>query len=395
MCDKHAPFAAVLDGPAAQSSRRRRLWELAHTCHCPLIGVGLSMQGLRKLAEKTIGKALEHDDYELHVAVVTECMSRKSLSEALQKELERRYAADVARFRKARTTAEVRALWDAAVAAGEVAGAFWAGLTHARCTPALEEQMTRDIHMVQHQAGASARVDMAMYKALLAENAKLGRDLLRMQERCNALARDQAGMAREHDAALMGLRALAIGKDTELGQAQAELAALRASIPELETRKRLANRLAQVEARACDLRAQLAALREAQPEAQAAPLVPAAAPEAPPEPAAPPGQPVHLVNRSILCVGGRSGSVPVYRSIVERVGAQFAHHDGGLEDSSGMLDANLAAADLVICQTGCISHGAYWRVKDYCKRTGTRCVFVDNPSASKLARTLREVETAP
>jgi hypothetical protein len=202
-------------------------------------------------------------------------------------------------------------------------------------------------------------------------------------------------MAREHDAALMGLRALAIGKDTELGQAQAELAALRASIPELETRKRLANRLAQVEARACDLRAQLAALREAQPEAQAAPLVPAAAPEAPPEPAAPPGQPVHLVNRSILCVGGRSGSVPVYRSIVERVGAQFAHHDGGLEDSSGMLDANLAAADLVICQTGCISHGAYWRVKDYCKRTGTRCVFVDNPSASKLARTLREVETAP
>ena len=125
-----------------------------------------------------------------------------------------------------------------------------------------------------------------------------------------------------------------------------------------------------------------------------APVLPVAAPASEPQPAPPVAQPVRLVNRSILCVGGRSGNVPVYRSMIEQVGAQFAHHDGGLEDSSGLLDASLAAADLVICQTGCISHGAYWRVKDHCKRTGTQCVFVDNPSASSLARTLREVETA-
>jgi hypothetical protein len=35
----------------------------------------------------------------------------------------------------------------------------------------------------------------------------------------------------------------------------------------------------------------------------------------------------------------------------------------------------------VICQTGCISHSAYWRVKDYCKRNGKRCVFIDNPAS--------------
>ncbi|KQQ88085.1 DUF2325 domain-containing protein [Massilia sp. Leaf139] len=389
MCDKHAPSEFAPKDCAPQSSRRRRLWELPHTCHCPLIGVGLSMQGLRRLAEKVVGEQLEHDDYELHVGVVNECMGRKTLSEALQKEFERRYAAEVARFHKARTTAEVQALWNAAVAAGNVAGAFWAGLTHARCTPELEERMTRDIHMVQHQAGAGARVDMDKYQALLAENARLGRELLRLQERCNGLVRDKAADAREHEAALMGLRAVAIGKDTEIGQARAELAALRASIPELETRRRLANRLAQVEAREQALRLQLAAARAEQ--AAPAPALPI---EAPPraDPAETPVQPVRLVNRSILCVGGRSGNVPIYRSLVERVGAQFAHHDGGLEDSSGLLDASLAAADLVICQTGCISHGAYWRVKDHCKRTGTRCVFVDNPSASSLARTLQEVE---
>ena len=67
-----------------------------------------------------------------------------------------------------------------------------------------------------------------------------------------------------------------------------------------------------------------------------------------------------------------------------------AHHDVGLEDSSSQFDASLAAADLVICQTGCISHSAYWRVKDHCKRHGKRCVFVDNPSVSSLARGLQE-----
>jgi hypothetical protein len=56
-----------------------------------------------------------------------------------------------------------------------------------------------------------------------------------------------------------------------------------------------------------------------------------------------------------------------------------------------VLDANLTAADLVICQTGCISHNAYWKVKDFCKRTGKRCVFIENPSATSLARSLEQI----
>jgi hypothetical protein len=59
-----------------------------------------------------------------------------------------------------------------------------------------------------------------------------------------------------------------------------------------------------------------------------------------------------------------------------------------------VLEAGLAAADLVICQTGCISHQAYWRVKDFCKRTGKRCLYVDNPSTSSLSSSLRNVSCA-
>jgi hypothetical protein len=109
-------------------------------------------------------------------------------------------------------------------------------------------------------------------------------------------------------------------------------------------------------------------------------------------PAGPLQAAIHLQEKLVLCVGGRSGNVANYRDVVERVGGRFSHHDGGLEDSASALDANLAAADLVICQTGCISHNAYWRVKDFCKRTGKRCVFVENPSTSSLERGLAQMD---
>jgi len=57
-----------------------------------------------------------------------------------------------------------------------------------------------------------------------------------------------------------------------------------------------------------------------------------------------------------------------------------------ISDDLQALDASLVAADLVICQTGCLSHGAYWRVKDHCKRTGKTCVLVSQPEALRIVR---------
>jgi Uncharacterized protein conserved in bacteria (DUF2325) len=116
---------------------------------------------------------------------------------------------------------------------------------------------------------------------------------------------------------------------------------------------------------------------------------PAAAAAAPAE-AAPESPP--LGDRAVLCVGGRPASVPLYRHIVERNGGRFLHHDGGEEHGAQRLDATLSAADVVICQTGCISHHAYWRVKDHCKRHGKRCVFVENPGSASLKRALAELQ---
>ena len=54
--------------------------------------------------------------------------------------------------------------------------------------------------------------------------------------------------------------------------------------------------------------------------------------------------PLRLNDRAVLCVGGRNGNVASYRELIEREGAQFAHHDGGLEDNANRLEASLAAA---------------------------------------------------
>ena len=43
----------------------------------------------------------------------------------------------------------------------------------------------------------------------------------------------------------------------------------------------------------------------------------------------------------------------------------------------------MAAADWVICQTGCISHDQYRRVQDHFRSTGKTCILMDQPLAAQ------------
>ena len=94
------------------------------------------------------------------------------------------------------------------------------------------------------------------------------------------------------------------------------------------------------------------------------------------EPAVGPPSGADLREKAVLCIGQGGSSASVAQQVVEIAGGHFLHHNGGDGEDDAALEASLAAADLVICQTGCLSHGAYWRVQDHCKRTGKRCVMV-------------------
>lgn len=388
MCEKERFLAAAVPVGARSASRRHRLWELPANTHCPVIGVCLPLALLRRLVNKGVrGQALA-DDYDIHVGAVAECGARNRISNLLQDALDHRYGAVLQQFKPAASAGEVLLLWRRAVADGDVAGAFWACLTHPRSDFLVQDTVLREMHMIGHQAGASARVDQRRYRALQEQLAALGAELVRSQQRH---AQALAGKSRELDqckAGLMRARAQVITRDSSLAFLRADFEALKAAVPELDLRQRLQERLDTAARRLAERDALVARLRE---ELAAAARPPPSAPEPAAVPAQAPGETPRLADKTVLCVGGRSASVPGYRCMTEEAGGRFVHHDGGQEQGVEQLDASLAAADLVICQTACISHNAYWRVKQYCKRTGKQCVFVESPSSTSFSRGLRQI----
>lgn len=92
--------------------------------------------------------------------------------------------------------------------------------------------------------------------------------------------------------------------------------------------------------------------------------------------------PAYLWEKSVLCVGQHPDGAGFARRMVEMAGGQFMHHATEDTDGDAALEASLKAADLVICQTGCVSHHAYWRVQDYCRRTGKQCLLTEHVGAA-------------
>lgn len=101
----------------------------------------------------------------------------------------------------------------------------------------------------------------------------------------------------------------------------------------------------------------------------------------------------------VLCLGGMPRAKAQYRALVERLveraGARFAYYDGGVEDGAQRLQQLLGAADLVVCQAGCLNHAVYRTIKGQCKRLDKPCLYLERPSLSRFARCLDAVRAAP
>ncbi len=387
--------AARANAPSTPGSRRRRLWELGSHAHCPVVGVCVPLERVRVLARKLLALQGDEDDYTLHCSLVTAAARRNAVAEALQKDLEQRFTLDVRSAAQAKCRDDLMAWWRARAVQGEaIAGALWATLTHARCDEWLEMRVLGQVHMLQHQLGAAQRVDLARHRELIAEHQALARDYAEVQRRVTAWSAERTREQQAWEQERMQQRAQHISLQTQLAQALEQLQQLQAARPDLPEREALRERLAEQVARSQVLQREVNRLMVRAPLVVAAPRAELAAPAAEEVETAEPVEAATLVNRVVLCVGGRGGSVPHYRQAVEGCGAQFLHHDGGSEHRPAQLEPQLAAADLVICQTGCISHDAYWRVKDHCKRHHKRCVFVETPGRGAFERALVQAVTS-
>jgi len=121
---------------------------------------------------------------------------------------------------------------------------------------------------------------------------------------------------------------------------------------------RLAEELRHEQARRDAAEQREAGLR-AELEAVEASLAPEAAAEA---------APASLGGLSLLYVGGRPSQLGHLRSLGEQLGAHFLHHDGGVEDRSGLLAGLVSRADIVMFPVDCVSHEAALMVKRLCRQ---------------------------
>ncbi len=110
---------------------RYRLWELEPGLLCSILGTCLDLEDLRRIARKVrLLLQPELRDYDIHGYFVTNCTARCPLSKLTHKSLDRKYATHVTRFRSLRDPQALWAVWQQALADGDVAGGYWAFMTH-------------------------------------------------------------------------------------------------------------------------------------------------------------------------------------------------------------------------------------------------------------------------
>jgi hypothetical protein len=73
-------------------------------------------------------------------------------------------------------------------------------------------------------------------------------------------------------------------------------------------------------------------------------------------------------NAEVNNVGGRA-KIGHLRALAERSGAIFLHHDGGIEERSGLLQGIISRADAVLFPVDCISHAAMSLIKRTCRQS--------------------------
>src|SRR5574343_773273 len=234
-----AAIAEEADIPTKpRGSRRFRLWELNHKCHCPIVGTCFSLPEIRKLTSKLMNVPRHATDFEIHVTAVRESQERSRLAELLQRELEQRYRLSIQQARKLTTTDALRAWWQQATQHGDVGAALWTVLTHTKCEDEHTHQVYADVHMLQHQLGAGERVDRQQLQQFHHENAVLTHELAEIQKRFT-LWRDQQTQTQHQLQHQLQAKELEIQQmQAHLAQRERELSALREQLPDLKQRQR-------------------------------------------------------------------------------------------------------------------------------------------------------------
>jgi hypothetical protein len=386
---------------ALSAPRRTRIWELSSHLHCSIVGTCLSTAELRQIADKagfTITGASEHD---LHGRGVQIASQPEGGAKLLHKALDKRHRLAIAQFDKARTVDEVRTLWREAVGRGDIPGAYWATLTHPASVSELIRDVFGEVHMLSHLVGAANRADIRRLSELEARNAELQDKLRRQQEQLRAgfTARD----ARIQELNTLLSRRLAEGAPHDGAEgAVSEKAALTRVMRDLDRRlTQEQGRRADAEKRTADLVEELRLEREARAaaerreatlqeeiEAVETSLTSATATDDAAQAAS-----ASLDGVTVLYVGGRPTQLVHLKALGNQRGAAVLHHDGGIEERSGLLAGFVSRADVVMFPVDCVSHEAMLMVKRLCRNAAKPYVALRSASLSSFSAAIHRLSS--
>jgi len=374
--------------------RRLKLWELPPRFHCSVIGTCFALDELRKIAKKFhVRPEGEFSDYNLHgmfVGIAGGQGSKKVMARHLSKQLDTKFFSNLGRVRSLMEERDLREYWAHAVEKGDIAGSFWALLTHPACTASLREHLFGDVHMLSHLSGASTRVDMARTAELekRIEELEYQNKIVRRKSReriaeKEAFIRIQTNQLNNlshreclYEEALERIKHL---EDTNCVRSQQiitnELQRHVQTSNEQTARleKQVEEKDRQIERLLKQRASSLERVNRAQSESKALETALANTLSGPvcnngSCPVSDKGGDLDLCGRCIVFVGGRTNQAPKFKELVERYNGHFLHHDGGLENSQEKLESVLSRADAVLFPVDCISHNATRDIKRFCKQ---------------------------
>jgi hypothetical protein len=399
---------------SAPSKGRSKLWDLEDRFHCSVVGTCLSLEELRKLARKLgVPQRIISNDYQLHSAFVGLIGDRSPEARLVNKSLDRKYRASIRQFNTADNTGHLRELWKAALDQGEIAGAFWALVTHPHTDEKLLFDVYGQVHMLSHLSGASVRVDMQQLTRLRHRVPQLEQQLISQRREAQATLSARKSVIAHLERKLAALAPV----DARNAQLQEELARhergavleeLRSQVEDYAAQLAMARaRAERAEAHIQPLKDKVEALQEqnndlelqllqfsAERNALENTLQQVLTPDCDHcEKSGNCSKDLDLCNRRVLFVGGRNRQCARFRALVEQRNGEFIHHDGGLEESRQRLAILLARADMVLCPLDCISHDAMNRIKRDCKRSGTPFQILPQSSLAAFTRGLQEVSS--
>lgn len=375
---------------------------------CSIIGTCLSLKELRLIADKskiTLDSTIS--DYDLHGYFVSYAKDSKCyVHRQLQKYMDKKFQSSIREFSSAQSDDDLRILWQRALESADVAGAYFALVTHPATSTTLQEDVFGDIHMLSHLSGASLRIDMQKYTILKARVKKQDRELAdksgqfyKKDKTIQSLSQ-RLTRAEQFESKLRSLQAKNNEVDnTALLRDQLEICGIklgnsqeRSKQLEIEIQKWKA-KTSRLEISLLELESQhtLALQHQDHLELNLANLLEPDCGETCGLDGQEQGNKLDLCGRCILYVGGRSKQCHHFRRLTEQYNGRFIHHDGGLEDGDQRLSSILSQADTVMCPLDCISHDAMNKVKRHCHNTTKPLVVLPHSSLSAFTKGLSDI----